>query len=313
MSYTSGTATDYHDLLNTMRTWLTGTCGWTQLKWTAPASLTDTAELWLEAPGAGAGKRVYVGFRSINVAADGMYSWETVGATAYSTSFAFDGQAGESGSTFFNLWQNSIDYWMYANDRRVIVVAKVSSYYMSMYAGFFLPFATPDEFTQPLYIGASSATLLLYSSSNSGSRMMCDPGLGAAYYRKRSSGTWSAVGNHTAQNNTAYLPTYSTSRHIIWPYRVARSSGSSYGSKDWNALNGLARLRPNAAGEMPLFQSHIIDTSGLEVVGALDGVFAAPGFGRTSEQTLTMDTRTFRLFQNCGRATARDFFAVEVL
>lgn len=58
-----------------------------------------------------------------------------------------------NGISVISLWANSIPYWFVANGRRFIVIAKVAHRYMSMYCGFFLPLATDEEYTYPLYIG----------------------------------------------------------------------------------------------------------------------------------------------------------------
>jgi hypothetical protein len=85
------------------------------------------------------------------------------------------------------LWQNSIDYWFYVNNTRVIVIAKIGVYYISMYAGFFLPYALPAEYPYPYFIGATYPTLQPYNLNNAGMRSFCDPGQGAAYYMRRDS------------------------------------------------------------------------------------------------------------------------------
>jgi hypothetical protein len=70
-------------------------------------------------------------------------------------------------------------------------------------------------------------------------------------------------------------------------------------------------LRPNAAGERNLWQTHILDSSAGRVAGALDGVFSVPGFGLTATQQITVGSRTFRVFPNIHRANRRDWMAIE--
>jgi hypothetical protein len=306
---TTGTATDYHDLLDKLRTWLTGTVGWTQLRWTAPASLTDIAELWVRGPGAGAGREVYLGFQSGHDVPNGYYGWKVVGSIGFDSSQIFMLQDSVSPGSWFNTWQNSIDYWFWANDRRVIIVAKMATIYQSMYAGFFLPLALPSEYPFPLFISTSYPLLQAYNGALVRNRMFIDPGDGAAYYRRRATSSWANVSNSYASNSNPPYNTSSGANAVLWPHRTPRCA-AGYAFTDWNG-EGISNIRPTQGGEVPVFQCHLMDPGALAVVGALDGAFAVPGFGRSSEQTITAGSRSFKLFQNVFRTTGRDFFAVE--
>lgn len=309
MALTTGTATDYHDLLDKLRLWLTGTAGWTQLAWTAPASLTDTATLWVRGPGAGPDRQVFVGIQSRNDTTQPAYGWAVRGAIGYDSGLGFGQQQGSSNEVFFNTWQNSIPYWFYANDRRFIVVAKVSTVYVPMYAGFMLPFALPSEYPFPLYIAGNYQSLKPADYTNSANRFLTDPGTGSAFYRRRTSSSWHPVWHHLASGSDTYLEEGNhTTRGFLWPMAVPRNNSNA--GDDWS-MHGFTWLRPNINGEMPIWQSHLIDFGSQVLAGALDGVFATPGFDRASEQVVTAGGRTFRLFQNIYRSTGRDFMAIE--
>lgn len=309
MAFTTGTATHQNDLLDKLRLWLTGTAGWTQLAWTAGATVNDQSTLSIRGPGAGANRETFVNVQSrINQGA-GAFGWAIRGAVAYDSGQPWASQPETSEEVFLNLWNQSTPYWFYANDRRFIVVAKVSTAYLSCYAGMFLPFALPTEYPFPLYIGASYPTLAPYSQANARNRFIADPGDGAAYYKPRGSSGWKKMRNHV-DSGSAYAVSGGTDP-VIWPHRVPRASGSS-SNDEWN-IDGLLDLRPNVQGELPQWQCHIIDPQSAIVPGMLDGVFAAPGFGRSSEQTITAGGRTWRLFQNVFRSTGRDFMAIEVI
>lgn len=309
MAFTTGTATDYHDLLDQLRLWLTGTVGWTQLRWNAPASLTDTAELWLRGPGAGPERRVNIGIRTGANTSKPAYGWEVRGSIAFDSGVAYNQQNGVSPGSWFNLWQNSIPFWFYANDRRFIVVAKVSSTYIPMYAGFFLPFALPSEYAFPLLIGTNYRSLQTFDFDNSGNRFFIDPGLDSCFFRRRTVADWRAIENNTNSDNDNSDPGPSNAEARMWPQSTTvtavRASFTSW------QTSGLAGLRPNALGESPLWQCHILDRDDNVMPGALDGVFATPGFNRATEQVITSSGRTFRLFQNIFRSTGRDFMAIE--
>ncbi len=308
MPFTTGTSDNQNDLLLDLKTWLTGLGGgnaWTQLAWTAGATPTDIARLHIRAPGAGTGKEVFINIQTRNDPSLGAYAWAVSGAIGYDSNAAWGAQPEEGSEAIATHWENSIDYWFYANTRRVIVVAKISSSYIPLYAGFYLPFATPDEHHFPLFIGGNYPVLASYSVANTRNRFFVDPGSGAAYYKPRGSSTWRAVENHYTGDG-AVNPNGGTNA-VMWPHRVPKANPSV--SDDWNKL-GISSLRPNEDGELPAWTPHIIDPARTDMPGALDGVLVVPGFGRSSEQTTVIDGITYRLFQNISRSTERDFLAI---
>jgi len=390
VAFTSGTSTDYLDLLSDFRTWITGTPAWTENDYTAShleaktvdsivndgtgyvldeiitltggtfstaaqlrvtgVSGTDITSASIEepgnytvlpsnpvaqgsssgsgtlatfnmtwgdnvasfefyGPGNGASARTYVNIESYWDDPGGIFSWAIRGATGWVTGVAHGSQQGASNAHYFNLWDGSIDYWFYANDRRFIIEAKVSTNYMSCYAGFGSPNALPTEYPFPHVIGASYDSPQLPSLNNSANSMIADPGQGSMSYRKRTTETWAEVENHV-KSVSASAPA-SGARPFVWPHKTGNaSSGGTEGVDNWS--NGaFLSLRPNFVGEMPLFQAHIIDTDDELLILALDGVFSTGGFGRSTEQVVTESAQDYRLFQRVNRNSARDFMAIE--
>jgi len=390
MAFTSGTSTDYLDLLADFRTWITGTAGWTENSYTAshleaktvdsiaaggsgyavddtitltggtftvavvltvtsvssgavtgvdittagnytvvpgnPVSQGSTsgsgtgatfnlsfgdsaAVLELEGPGNGASARVYVNIQTYWDGVGGIYSWRLVGATGWASGVDHLSQQGAGGLCYLNLWDASIDYWFYANDRRFIIVAQVSTNYMSCYCGFGSPNALPTEYPFPLVMIASYDTPQLPGLANAANSFIADPGEGAAHYRKRSAETWAEIKNHT-KSATDSQPA-NGARAFVWPHKtgVAQSGGTD-GNTNWS--NGaFLSMRPNFEDEMPLFQCHVIDTDDEMLVVALEGVFSTGGFNRSVEQVVTVSAQDYRLFQRVFRSSARDFMAIE--
>lgn len=306
MAMTSGTATDYQDLLDKLRQWLVDSVGWTQLSWTPAAGLLDTAVLNLRGPGAGPERQVFVNIRTQNNPALPAYSWEVRGALGYNSGQTWGSAPGESPSTFFNLWQNLIAYWFYANDRRFIVVAKIGTTYQSMYAGFFLPFALPSEYPLPFYISGSLNVIDSYTTSANNNGTPADPGESAAYYLNQSGSTWINFKNRAINNTFGGGPDYA----YMWPLGDPDGQGHLTIGSNWKNLR-ILEIRPNANGEMPLWQSHILCAVTKTCPGALDGVFFTPGFGRVAEQVVNVGGRSFKLFQRQSYSTPRDYFAIE--
>lgn len=308
MAFTTGTATDYHDLLDKLRAYLLAQ-GWTIDSYTAGATITDPSTLLVTAPGNVGGQQPKIGIQTDCNTVTNAYAWKIGAYPQYDSSRAFGTQDENSPLIYYNIWQNTIDYWFYVNDTRFIVIAKLGTYYVSCYAGFFLPYALPAEYPYPYYIGATYNTLQPYNLNNSGMRSFCDPGTGAAYYMNRSALTWEQVANSFQEVNSddAYGP-FEGGR--IWPYGQTRSNSTESALQDMS-VGFFYCMRPPVGGKMPMYQCQIMDSHYRVISGALDGVFAVPGFNRVSEQTIVEGAVTYRLFIQQNRNTPKGFFAVE--
>jgi hypothetical protein len=323
MAYTTGTASSHIDLMDKLRLWATGTLGWTQLDWIAPAGLTTAGYLQLRGPGAGVGRQVFINIRSGGNATTGTYYLGIRGATAYSAGATWGTNPGEGPEVYFNLWDSSTPYWFFGNDRRIVVVAKASTNYMSAHMGFILPWGTPAQYPAPLMIAADYYTPTIWSTNNSGRRMFVDPGRqttgsGSGFVRSPS-GQWLTGGNHELSASADYghntqpgEPTYN-----VWPWHCGESYAStSY--RDWasyySGSSGGAALdsfQPTNQNERFIFPGMVV-CGNQPPLGALDGIYCIPGGGSIStEQIITVGARNFQIFQNIQRNSGNDFFAVE--
>lgn len=315
MAFTTGTATDYHDLLLKLKDWLSITVGWTVEQWTPPPSgILSQAVLIISAPGGGVNRRPYCQFRTFGNASTPYYSIEMRVASNYELSKTFTTQLEISPAVYLSSSNASMTYWFYANSRRVIIVCKIGSSYVSAYAGMYLAFALPNEQERPFYIGANTTDITMQASSNSFmNNFIADPGQNCAYVLNRVF-SWRGIYNRdplSSSDLAAYVNSiYDVS---IWPKKSAPSSlGYTGGSFTGN---GFTNMRPNANGEVPLIQCHIIDP--LEnsnygaIMGALDGVFALPGFNKITEQVISVGAQNFRIFQNGIRSSLNHFMAIQ--
>jgi hypothetical protein len=300
-----------NDLLLKLKTWLDtggGLGTWTVDSWTPGAADTDQARLHIHGPGAGAGKQVFINIQTRNNPGAGAYGWAVTGSTSYTGGQSWGAQASESPEVFLNL-QNApaIRYWIYGNDRRFIIVAVCDNVYCTLYAGFGLPFALPAEYPFPLYIGGMFSSLAVPGFADARNRFPIDPGDGSAYYRMRAAAGWRKLANHAASIGDVNVNAGTDT--CMWPHRVPRGYSGSSATDDWN-IRGMTHMRPNVAGEMPIFQPHIIDPAALNMPMALDGIYAAPGFARSPEQQFTIGGVTYDLFLNAARNTGRDYLAI---
>lgn len=328
MAFTTGTATDYIDLANKLRLWLTTTAGWTQLAWTPGNVTTGGMSLYLRAPGAATDKQVFVNIRSFFDDTQPAYSWEIRGAIAYDSSVAFESQPGVSTACYMSGWKSTTTYWFYANDRRVIVVAKVNTSYLSMYAGFGLPWATPAEYPFPLYIAGSDGFLRPYNNTNSAHSSFVRPGGASSDSAgdfnggkiRYQDGTWQRVRNQQAGTPNNFPWGFNTSAPMVYPYSMPCGNANA-DARNWTAVANnvgavvdsgtIDNLVATAQGERLMMPVSILSSIEPANGMALDGVYFPMGQGLTPEQTATLGSRTFRMFANINRTSCDDFFAVE--
>jgi len=318
MAHTAGTATDYLDLLDKLRLYLVAQ-GWTQLNFTGG----DT--LHIRGDGAGAGREVYLEIRAVADAPSGYYAWRAKGATAYVSGAAEGLQPGSFSTTdaYFNLSNGTIDYWFFVNDRRVIVVAKIGSVYVSAHYGFFLPFATPEQYPFPLYVAGNYGLLETPNEANSANRFFIDPGgsltTRRSAYMRDPSGLWQSVVNQVYSGaNDNSLQTGQGPSCFVYPAQMGEvgTSASYLGWTIGASINGAAgggsqdSFVPTAQNEHALWPVSLHSRAG-PPYGSLDGVYMIFGTGLSSEQLITIGSREFMVFQNIGRSSSNDFMAVE--
>lgn len=314
MAFTTGTATHLHDLMDKLRLWLV-TQGWTQEQWTpAPGGLGTKSTLCMRAPGGGAGRRPFCYFESLS---DLGLPYYTIGihvASGYSASTAWLSQSETSPQVFLASSNNTMTYRFYANSRRVIIVTKIATSYVSAYAGMYLPFALPSEFERPFYVGASSNNVTFSAASNSNlSNHIADPGTNSAYVLTPQY-NWRSMENRQSSGTDISCYSGNSLSACLWPKKSApNSSGTDSGDGSFTGL-GFEYLRPNANGESPMFQCTIIDNNYNSnygaVLGSLDGVYAISGFNRVTEQLLTIGALKYRAFQNTIRSSNNHFMAI---
>lgn len=305
MAVFTGTATNNVDLLNKIVGHLTdaGAMGaevWQlMLSRTVAGNVTTQGsmeERYLKGPGLAGADAIHVNMRSYaNVGSD-YYNIEIRGAVAFNNLLPFETQPGTSVSIHKLLWQSATPYWLIANGRRFIIVAKVSTTYSNTYCGFYLPYATSAEMPYPMYIGSDSMVARRWSTGAYFAGSFFDPSSdttgfpgNASAYLRHFDGSWQPVANYTDQSGSRS----ELDRIITWPYH-----------KD----NMICPNRDNAYPVIPIVING--DYSGGNTYGELQGAFYTSGFGNAAENTLTIAAKTYLITQNRGRTQRRDYCAV---
>lgn len=302
MAYETGTATNYQDLLAKLITFLTTnsdlvTAGqeWSVLDTVAVTNgaVGDLSHL-LRGPGLSGTDEVHVRIYSQGFTAGDSFGFGCQGFVSYNPSVHHGIQPGFSEYLGMALWNSTIPYWFIANGRRFIIVAKVSTVYTSLYAGFYLPYATPSEMPYPIIVAGSheDAVAHRWSVADHNVGGFFDPSDGNAYLR-HNDGTWLPFANYINGNGGSRQ---TLSDHCIYPYDID------------------LQLRENFDGSRPLIPCVLHSNySGGNAYGELDGVFFTSGFGLGSEDTITESGDTHLVVQSVYRTTRLSYAAIKLV
>lgn len=324
----SGTATDYDDLMDKLKTFLTTAAALTGASpsqaWVVEDDDTTTVpnerHLYLRGPGLTASDTIYVNIRQYyDTVTSQYYNWELRGAIGYDSGEPFDNQPGVSpitadadrGSPRMLLDNSSMSYWFFASGRRFIVVAKTGTFYSTMYCGFYYPFGTPSEIPYPIFIGGTGCEETVELSDNNylvggfydapGGTTV--PGKNGAYVRHMD-GSWFAVANYTDTNTTVRSPETET---CTWPYvyfDALETSGS--GGRDI-----VSTENPDGSYTVLPIVLYSTKESG-NVYGELEDVYYITGQGpNVSEDTLTIGGDTYLIIQTAYRTGNLDYVAIK--
>jgi len=304
MAWTSGTATDYRDLLRKLRIFVTSTMTpasqrWQQLRWVEQPT---TQELILKGPGLAGADEIFVGIQTYQDADAGWYWWDLNGFAGYNAAQPFNAQPGAitSDHPALSLWDSAIAYWFFANGRRIVVVAKVGTQFECAYAGFILPWTTPGQWAYPLFIGGSQTAAggRLRSRADDGHRAFWHPRidwpLGVV---DAAAMLWSTAGWVRISNS----PEANVDDCKVWPYLIGNLH--EFGQ----CVSGDACLLPVA-----LLASFAAESSRVPF-GELDGVFYVSGHNTGAEAVITHGGRSFLVIQNVFRTAFDEHAAIELV
>lgn len=291
-------ATDYADLLDKLKTFALAN-GWTELE--------DTSDkLVLQGEGSGSDEIIVAIQKYANVGGDS-YGWRLNGYAAYQSGYDFLSQPGAIqpvngyGAASMPLWNSTIPYWFIVSGRRIIVVAKVSTTYQACYLGFYLPFASPNQYPYPLCVGGSRVDF-----SSSSARYSLTGG--------QSSNFWTAL-NSAGGTGSLFtrLPGGAWCNHV----NVSAANGVTTGMYPYN-MPDVSQFRQALDGSpvlTPIEIQSYIGTPSLYTnrLGELDGVFHVSGFNVSAEDVVTIDGDDYLVVPNVYRSTEVDYAAIKLV
>lgn len=292
MAFQSGTATDYWDIFNKIKAFLTAN-GWTTNK--DDAVVDSYRHLYLQGPGLTGTDDIFVQIRSAITPQEDVWNITINGADGFNTEVDYNSQPGLSPNARMMLWNTAMPYWFFANGRRFILVFKVGTIYECAYAGLLLPYGTSSEYPYPLFVGGTcDNTGRRYSDEGPTRGSFFNPRDLGAYIRVHD-GSWHMV-SHFANNGNTLAP----GKGLVWPW--ARNLGTEF--------------RENFDGSYPLIRGTVMGSPSADydvdsnTYGVLDGVMYTTGFGNASENTITVGGDTYHVFQSAHRTGFGDFCAI---
>lgn len=289
----TGTATGHEDLLTKVVNHLTtglGSQNWTVLK--TDTSITDETHKYLKGPGLSGADNIHINIRTHKSVAADRFNWSVRAAINFDTDLSFATQPGVSPEGNMSFWDTTMPYWLIANGRRFILIAKVSTTYHGCYCGFYLPYATSAEMPYPIAILTSSYTSTVrWSAGVYTVGGFWDPVTGSSYLR-HFDGVWLSINNYRARSDGIREEYHST---YTWPYHVD---------------TGIGYNQDGSYGLLPVILA--ADYSGGNVYGELEGVYRVSGISNAAEDTMTVGADTYLVVQSVYRTNNRDYAALKL-
>jgi len=322
MAFSSGTATDHDDLWSKLITFLTADAGLVadDQAWTAEWTHADgsASGVVLQGPGLAAQDAVMVGMRLVERPTPDEYEIELVGMTGIISSATGFNEHVNVSPKKVRMFVDSgpMDYWFVANGRRFIVVVKISTVFETLYAGFILPYAMPDQYSYPLFIGGSAGEstdgdLTSWRSSAAGHRhfphsyysTVTSPSYEPAAWLISPQGDWlRCAGSGFTDADVAIGPRYFQSGFGI--STVLSSTNFGYGEIR-------VRMRAGFGGEFALTPHTLVQASPSDqTYGILHGTYHVSGFGNASENIVTVDSVDHLVVQDVFRTETGDYWAL---
>lgn len=335
-AFVTGTADDHIDLWDKLLAFLQSDAtlvsageAW-DVVWTDPDAATEG--IILRGPGLSASDEIYVGLQRVDDDVNDSYTlWCRGFVGTLPESVLFEDQVNPSPKVGIHMDGEPFTYWFVASGRRFMVILKISTVFQALYAGFFLPYATPQSYPYPMFIGGSRGELNVpaqkdwrsvapghtmffspYHDTNSTgsattispSSFMLDPlGQWQPGWSQRGVDPMTLFGGRFGLGPEAFLP---DNTNFGFVRDVASSGGRSLG---YNTVR--SNLQASFGGEFSL--THITLVQNLpedQTWGVLDGCYRVAAVGNASENIVTYDSKDHLVVQNIYKTDTGDYIAV---
>jgi len=293
MATTSGSASDYLDLLDKFDDFVTtlGSNPWTQLKATYALPSTE-GEVYYQLEGTDGTQEIYLNIKAYSSIPSDYFNWRLQGAIGFDTDLPFDDQPGSITSPpRLLLADDTINYNFIANGQRAIIIARIGTVVECAYMGFITPYMPFDYYPYPLFIGGSARSDLRYSDTSSSHQSfwtgMSNLRILTSWYSHST-----RVAGMANENFSLYPPGYMS---------ASASLLSTIDDGTWLLVPMLAMMYQGGIG------------GGEAPIGELDGVYWVSGYGLTHGDIISISGTDYMAIQNAFRSGINDFAAIKLL
>lgn len=312
-AFATGTATDAGDFMTKLLAFLTTNSDLVAASQAWTSEWTSGADVVLKGPGLSGTDNVLIGLRLINDSVNSDYRLMIAGMTGIlSGATEIEGQVNPSTFVGMYLDNSPFTYWFVANGRRFVAVAQISTVFEVVYGGLMLPYATPDQYPYPLFIGGSRGQVI--ASTNSW-RSTNDEHSHFSAPQSNTGQSTSAILLDSANiwqpgcNRGAVPPTY----FMVGPDDFGTGWGAYAGDNIFQAGYEIwkFRMRESFGGDYPLTPLTLTSqVAGDITYGVLDGCYHVPGFDNSAANIVTVSDLDHLVIQNAFRNNLGDFWAL---
>jgi len=244
-------------------------------------------------------EKVIVGIREFEYVAQAAYGWNLNSYLFWETGTAWNASQAQHQRTAYNSdWNtynehptfpvvdDTIAYWIYSNKQRIIIVAKVSSRYESLYLGYGRRFGAPSEYPFSLCAIGSIFGERIAASNDDQHAFIAGP------YRQ------------TGQDNYGAF--------IVSPGNAYKFPGDIYFlpyHDHFDAAGGAPDKTSDT--KIPLFPCYLMNEPEGEVYMDLDGVYLIANQNMQSEDVVQIGGTDYRVFQDVFRAQYYNYMAIK--
>ena len=282
MTWITGTADNYLDLLADIATIVTANGGHIL------EQSSDLLYFYLE--GDSGIDKIYGGIQAYSDAPNNRYNFNLFGSASWRSGRLPSKQPLNSGDlkAISYLWNSSIPYWVSINKRRLICVPKVSTVYQMFHIGFLdqSELAIDKHYPYPMLVGGSGQ-ISTYNYSGTSQ--------GAFWANQYASGRLMVPGGRWGNIQTS-------SQSDITPSITMLSRSYSLRAGIITALDGT--YRPE--------QIYACDASGVNIYGAIDGLFRISGYENSAENIITIDGVNYMCFPDTYRSSIADYCCLKM-
>jgi hypothetical protein len=227
-------------------------------------------EIILQGEGLAAQDELFVGLQLYDRETDDIYNMRIAAFDGYISNVRFEDQPNCSTIMAFPLWNLGTEYRLAVNKQRITCIAKVDTYYHSIYLGKFFPYNSPGQFPYNICVGGSGLASNLEDYSWSSWAIPYKGSSGSRLAIRDVAGNWVAP--------------------ACWPW----AQGSTY--RDIDSEHAV----------MPI----IMGVDGTGLFGQFDGVFFCSGFNNAVENTIQIGADDYFVCHDVYRTGNNDHFCM---